>query len=146
MAKLDVPPAATTAAELPLVIGQLRRRLGRSIGDVELSWSQVAVISRLAKEGGMSPSQLARSESMRPQSMRTLLLSLEKLGLVERQDHPTDRRQVVFSLTPAGIQSDKKRRAARQEWLIEAISSLEEDEQRVLAEAIDVLRQLGNRE
>ena len=146
MAKLDVPPAAMTAAELPLVIGQLRRRLGRSIGDVELSWSQVAVISRLAKEGGMSPSQLARSESMRPQSMRTLLLSLEKLGLVERQDHPTDRRQVVFSLTPAGIKSDKKRRAARQEWLIEAISSLEEDEQRVLAEAIDVLRQLGNRE
>ena len=68
---------------------------------------------------------LARSESMRPQSMSSLLFALEKLGLVERQDHPNDRRQVVFSLTPAGAVSDKRRRAARQEWLIEAISSLE---------------------
>lgn len=130
--------------ELPLVIGQLRRRLQRAGNDAALSWSHLAVLSRLAKDGAMSTSQLARTESMRPQSMGVLLASLEERGLVEREAHPSDRRQVMFSLTTTGAATNKQRRTTRQQWLVRAISELETDEQQVLVAAIKLLKRLGD--
>jgi DNA-binding MarR family transcriptional regulator len=140
----SLPAIESAATELPLVVGQLRRRLRQAGGGSDLSWSQLAVLSRLAKDGAMSTSQLARTESMRPQSMGVLLSGLEQRGLVEREDHPSDRRQVMFALTSAGAASNRMRRTARQEWLIRAISALATEEQRVLVAAIRLLRQLGD--
>lgn len=133
----------SAAAELPLVIGQLRRRLRRAGSDSGLSWSQLAVLSRLAREGAMSAAQLARIESMRPQSMGVLLSGLERLGLVEREPHPSDRRQVMFDLTPSGAASNMRRRAAREEWLVKAISALATNEQQALVAAIRLLKHLA---
>jgi len=132
--------------ELPLAIGQLRRRLRRAVGVADLSWSHLAVLSRLAKDGAMSTAQLARAESMRPQSMGVLISALEKRGLVEREAHPTDRRQVIFGLTQAGATANRQRRAARQEWLLKAIGTLTKDEQQALMVAIRLLKQLGDAE
>lgn len=94
----------------------------------------------------MSTSQLARSESMRPQSMGVLLAGLEQRGLVHREDHLSDRRQVIFHLTPAGAATNGQRRMARQEWLLRAISALSTEEQRTLVAAIKLLKQLGDSE
>lgn len=138
------PTLESMAAELPLVIGQLRRRLRRAGSQGELSVSHMAVLSRLAKEGAMSAAQLARTESMRPQSMGVLLSRLEALGLVERHAHPSDRRQTIFDLTPSGAAANRQRRMARQEWLLEAFSTLSAEEQQVLAAAVPLLKRLGD--
>ena len=50
----------------------------------------------------MTTAELARAEMVKPQSMGTLLAELEQEGLVQRQPHPTDGRQILFSLTDAG--------------------------------------------
>jgi DNA-binding MarR family transcriptional regulator len=50
-----------------------------------LSMTESIVISRLAKEGPTTTAELARLEGMRPQSMRTTVSALEKMGMVERR-------------------------------------------------------------
>lgn len=91
----------------------------------------------------MSTAQLARSESMRPQSMSVLLAALEKQGLVAREDHPDDRRQIMFQLTPAGAASNRQRRRARQAWLVGAMSRFTAEERDMLIGAIGLLKRLG---
>jgi len=136
----------TTAADLPAVIGRLRRRL-RGVGAAdELNPSDLGVIAQLGKQGSMSAAALARAESMRPQSMATLLSRLEERGHVERQAHPSDRRQVQFRLTAAGMVTNRQRRTARQLWLLQALSTFTEEEQRTLSAAVELLSRLADSE
>jgi DNA-binding MarR family transcriptional regulator len=75
--------------------------------------------------------------------MRVTLAALEASGLVERSPHPTDGRQVVFSLTGAGRRRLTELRQAKETWLADAIAArLDADEQRVLAQAVELMKRL----
>ena len=141
------PPAAasleTAVTELTLAIGQLVRRLRAEANPGELSWSQVATLARLEKRGPLTTADLARAESMKPQSMGTTLADLEEQGLVERRPHPTDGRQVLFALTAAGVEARRKRRIAKQEWLLAAMAKLDPAERKTLVAATPLLKRLG---
>jgi DNA-binding MarR family transcriptional regulator len=131
------------AADLMQAVGILLRRV-RSEGSPEgLSWSQAAALSRLHKIGPMTTADLARAEMVKPQSMGTLLAELEGDGLVRRQPHPTDGRQILFSLTDAGVETRRQRHAAKLAWLTGAIGRLEADEQRTLGQSIALVKRLG---
>lgn len=140
MAQLD---QARTADELTTVMAQLTRRLRAASGQDELTPSQVSVMGRLGRQGPATTAALARGELVRPQSMRVTLAALEERGLVTRAPDPTDGRQVVFSLTEAGARTRGSAREARRGWLAEAMESeLTPAEQRTLAEAVALLKQL----
>ena len=121
----------------------LRRVRGQAAGEDGVSWSQAAAMSRLDKSGAMTTAELARAERVKPQSMGALLAELEQDGLVRREPHPTDGRQVLFSLTDAGVQARRQRQAAKLAWLTAAIEQFDPAEQRTLAEAIALVRRLG---
>jgi DNA-binding MarR family transcriptional regulator len=87
---------------------------------------------------------LARGESMKPQSMGAILTGLEEEGLVERRPHPTDGRQVQFSLTESGLEARQQRTLAKREWLVAAMMKLSGAEQRRLMEAIPLIKRLGD--
>ena len=74
--------------------GLLMRRVRAAAASHELSLTEAAVMARLAKEGPATTADLARAESMKPQSMGATIAALEEMGLVERKPHPTDGRQV----------------------------------------------------
>ena len=57
---------------------------------------------------------------MKPQSMGTILAGLEQEGLVYRQPHPTDGRQVLFDLTEKGVEERRQRAIAKRDWLVAA--------------------------
>jgi DNA-binding MarR family transcriptional regulator len=137
------PPAETQAAELMQAVGVLLRRVRGEAGHEGLSWSQAAAMARLDRTGAMTTAELARAEMVKPQSMGTLLAELEQEGLVQRQPHPSDGRQILFSLTDAGIDARRRRQAAKLAWLTAAIGGLDADEQRTLADAIDLVKRLG---
>jgi DNA-binding MarR family transcriptional regulator len=139
----SVSPEAS-AAELMQAVGVLLRRVRRETGSEGLSWSQAAVIGRLDRSGAMTTADLARAEMIKPQSMGTLLAELEKEGLVHRQPHPTDGRQILFSLTDAGIEARRQRQVAKLTWLTGAIEQFDADERRTLADAITLLKRLGD--
>jgi DNA-binding MarR family transcriptional regulator len=141
--KPDAPPTETAAAELMQAVGILLRRVRGEAGHEGLSWSQAAAMGRLDRTGPMTTADLARAEMVKPQSMGTLLSELEQDGLVRRQPHPTDGRQILFSLTAAGVEARRQRHATKLAWLGAAIARFDADEQRTLIDAIALVRRLG---
>jgi DNA-binding MarR family transcriptional regulator len=132
-----------SASDLMQGIGVLLRRVRGEAGHEGLSWSQAAAMGRLVRTGPMTTADLARSEMVKPQSMGALLSELEQEGLVQREPHPTDGRQILFSLTAAGIEARLQRHAAKLAWLTGAIERFDADEQRTLADAIALVKRLG---
>src|ERR1700761_1708474 len=133
----------TLVTELSLAIGQLLRRIRAESNPDGLTWSQTAALSRLEKAGPMTTADLARLEQVKPQSMGATLAELEREGLIARQRHPTDGRQVLFALTNAGVEARRKRSAAKQTWLFAAMARLEVDEQRTLRSAAALIKRLA---
>ncbi|WP_210245301.1 MarR family winged helix-turn-helix transcriptional regulator [Martelella alba] len=129
--------------ELSLAVGLLLRRLRAETNPDGLSWSQTAALARLEKSGPMTTADLARAEAVKPQSMGATLAELEREGFVERHRHPSDGRQVLFALTADGIEARRKRGAAKQKWLMEAMTRLDPKEQEALMEAAALIKRLG---
>jgi len=130
--------------ELLSVTGQLTRRLRAVSNTRELTWSQVAIMARLEEAGPSTTADLARAESVKPQSMGGTLAAMEEEGLVERQPHPTDGRQILYALTDEGREARRKVRLAKREWLLAAIAQLSLAEQKTLLAAVDIIRRFGN--
>ena len=130
--------------ELLSVTGQLTRRLRAVSNTRELTWSQVAIMARLEEAGPLTTADLARAESVKPQSMGGTLAAMEEEGLVERQAHPTDGRQILYALTDEGREARRKVRLAKREWLLAAIAQLSRAEQKTLLAAVDIIRRFGN--
>lgn len=131
--------------ELLAVTGQLLRRLRAVSNTRELTWSQVAIMSRLDDAGALTTADLARAESVKPQSMGAALAVLEQQGLVERRAHPSDGRQVLFTLSEPGRETRRQVGLAKHEWLTAAMETLNVDERRTLIEAIGLIRRLCDR-
>lgn len=138
------PGIDVAAADLLTACGQLVRRLRAESNNQELSWSQMAVLARLDAAGPMSIADMARAESVKPQSMGVTLSVMEEEGLVERMPHPTDGRQFLFALTAVGVETRRRVRAAKQTWLAGAVATLSPDEQRDLLVAAAVIRRLAD--
>ena len=126
-------------------VGLLVRRTRAAATSQELSWTQSAVISRLAKDGPATTAELARSESMKPQSMGTTIAALEERGLVERKPHPTDGRQVNIELTAKGAAVRDSAKDAKRTWLAQAISQLDEGEWETLFQAGEIIKRLAEK-
>jgi DNA-binding MarR family transcriptional regulator len=131
------------ATELRIVLGKLKRRLREHANKGDLSLSQMAVLGYLDREGPSTVTALARAEGVRPQSMGATVAALEEAGLIGGNPHPADGRQVVLSLTAAARRWLEESRAAREDWLSQAIRShLDPGEQRELARATALLRRI----
>jgi DNA-binding MarR family transcriptional regulator len=135
--------AATLAAEIRGVIGKLRRRLREQTNSWDLTPSQVGVLLRLEK-GPATVSSLARAEGMRPQSMSSVVATLEAAGLVTAAPDPTDKRQSLLSLTEACRKKVREDRSARQDWLSRVLQArLSPRELAQVAAAVELLKQLA---
>ncbi len=128
-------------------LGLLVRRV-RAAATVphELSFTESSVMSRLAKHGPATTAELARAESVKPQSMGAVIGTLEELGIVERTPHATDGRQVNIALTASGVALQKNRKEAKFAWLTQAIKQLDEQDQETLFEAAKIIRRLAELE
>jgi DNA-binding MarR family transcriptional regulator len=131
-------------ADLTQAIGQLLRRLRSEANPGELNLSQSSVMARLDRAGPMTTADLARAESMKPQSMKSILASLEEEGCVERQPHPTDGRQILFVPTPKGLEDRRRHTAAKRAWLADSLAKFDPAEIEMLAAAIPLIRRLGD--
>ena len=133
-----------TAGELRALLGRLTRRLRQTSVVGEISLSQASVLSLLEREGPASPGILATRERISPQSMGTILFSLEELGLISRTPDPTDRRSLVISLTEAGLQAVQGARRQREERLARVLADhFTAEEQQVLITALPLLERLA---
>lgn len=93
------------AQELRVAIGRVARRLRQryaSAGGAEASFTEVAVLARLNREGQASPGELADMEHVTSQAIAAVMRDLEHRRLVTRAPDPGDRRRVLLSITAGG--------------------------------------------
>lgn len=144
-----LPPVPAAACKPAPLAGELRLSLTRAVRRLRLERSseritdgQYAALAALANRGPMTPTALAEDQHVQPPPMTRTINVLAQAGLVRRDDHPTDRRQVVVSITDAGLAEVKETRRRRNEWLAKRLATLEPAEREVLAQASVILRRL----
>jgi DNA-binding MarR family transcriptional regulator len=136
--------ALALVSDIRDLIGQLKRRFREKTAIGDLTMSQVAVLSRLDRDGPATVTGLARAEAVRPQSMGATVAALETAGLVSGTPDPNDGRQTIWALTPACKEWIRVGRAAREDWLFHAIQkTLSAAEQDQLAASIGLLKRIA---
>ncbi|MFZ0592776.1 MAG: MarR family transcriptional regulator [Bryobacteraceae bacterium] len=126
-------------------IGLLVRRVRAAAASHELSLTEAAVLARLARDGPATTADLARAESMKPQSMGTTIAALEEMGMVERKPHPTDGRQVNIELTAKGAAVRQSVGDAKRTWLAQAIAELDDEDRETLFAAGRIIKRLAEK-
>jgi len=141
-----VPEPGTTsdlAAQLRTILSRLKRRLREQGGREDLTPSQISVLLRLERDGAATVSGLARAEGMRPQSMSSIVTSLQDAGLVSGIPDRNDGRKTLMSLSKKCEKLLKEGRAARQDWLTAIIlQKLSAQEQQQLSTTLELLSRL----
>lgn len=130
---------ARLPSDLSLAVIRLARQLRFRRPDSPVSLSQLSALATLAKEGPITPGALAARERVRPPSMTRVIASLVDLGFVNRIAHPDDRRQVLVSVSPAGMELIEAERRASREWLQQRLDELTADERATLLAAADLM-------
>jgi len=108
----------------------------------ELSDSQLAALAALEKHT-MTPGELAEHEKVQPPSITRVIASLEERGLIQRMPHPSDRRQVVLTVTDEGRDVVRRVRQLREAWLARRLRDLTPTERAVLRDAVPILEKLS---
>lgn len=131
------------AADLRVAATRAVRRLRMERSSEQITDGQYAVLAALSNGGPTTPSALADAEHVQPPHMSRTLNTLVAAGLVRRDEHPTDGRQVIVSITDAGAVEVRETRRRRNEWLAGRLGKLTREERRVLAQATVLLRRLA---
>lgn len=137
----DQDPAL--ASSLRLAVMRLARRMRQQRSDAGLTVSQLAALATLDRHGPLTPGELAAHEKVRPPSMTRLVAALEAAGLVTRAPHPSDGRQVLVALAPAGLALLQEDRRRRDVWLAQQLAGLSRADREVLGRAAVVLERLA---
>jgi DNA-binding MarR family transcriptional regulator len=139
----NVTADAALASELRTTVMRLARRLRAQRSVESLSLGQLAALGTLDRHGPMTPGELAGHERIQPPSATRILNGLADAGLVTREAHPEDGRQVVVSPSEEGralLREDRRRRDA---WLAQRLRDLSPDELDTLRAASAVLTRLA---
>ncbi|GGM18640.1 MarR family winged helix-turn-helix transcriptional regulator [Promicromonospora citrea] len=136
---------ATLGGDLRVALTRISRRLRAERGEADLPEGQFGILTVLQKHGEMSPGSLAEHERVKPPSMTRAVNTLAELGLVEKVEHATDRRQVVVRLTAAGAREVAETRRRRDAWLTQQLSTLTREEREILAGASELLIRIAAR-
>ena len=121
-------------------VSLLARRLRQRPVTGELTEAESSVLTRLT-EAPATVADLARAESVRPQSMGAVVASLEGRGLVKRQQDRSDGRRVRITVTRAGREVAELRRTPRGDQVAQGLSSGFTDEE--LEQLVTVAPLLG---
>ncbi|WP_433180406.1 MarR family winged helix-turn-helix transcriptional regulator [Actinoallomurus sp. CA-150999] len=133
---------AGLAAALRVSVSRLSRRMRAQAGQ-SLSVTQLAALGAVSRHAAMTPGELAEHEKVQPPSMTRVIAALEERGLLTRNPHPTDRRQVILSVTEEGEKLLKEERRRKEAWLAQRLAELTPEEREILRQAAPILERLS---
>ena len=133
----------TLAGELRIALVLAGRRMRFERSSEEITDGQYSVLAALSKNGAMTPGELAERDHVQPPSMTRTVARLVGMGLVQRAEHPTDRRQVLVTITAAGDREVRETRRRRDAWLSRRLAELTPAERGTLAQASEILRRIA---
>jgi DNA-binding MarR family transcriptional regulator len=89
---------------------------------------RLSALAAISENSPISVTALADIENVRPPTMSRMVSSLVDEGLAKRQDHKTDGRGVLISMTPKGRRAYKRATTLSLEHLASALGKLPEDQ------------------
>jgi DNA-binding MarR family transcriptional regulator len=122
---------------------RVEQRLTVGGPDPALSDIQLAALAALERNEAMTPGELAEYEKVQPPSMTRVIAVLEERSLVRRSPHPTDRRQVILTVTDEGRSLVDRVRRRKEAWLAQRMQELSADEVAILRAAAPILEKLS---
>ncbi|MGI8680342.1 MAG: MarR family winged helix-turn-helix transcriptional regulator [Jatrophihabitans sp.] len=131
------------ASQLRPSLLRLTRLVRNQRVDTSVTLTELSAMFMLNSRGPMSPGELAACEKVQPPSMTKVLASLEDQGFVRRERHPTDGRQVIISITAAGIDLLNSERQSRNLYLSRQLAQLTPSERALLARIVPILDKLA---
>jgi DNA-binding MarR family transcriptional regulator len=114
------------------------------VGD--LTHSQISALQSIDLAGALTPRELAEAERVQPPTLTRIVSRLEELGLVVRTPHPSDGRQVILALSPAGRELLEGYRRSRDQWLAQRLSELSPEERDTVARAAEILARVARKD
>jgi DNA-binding MarR family transcriptional regulator len=149
MSQVGTRSDAGLATAMRISISRLARRLRveqrLTVGgpDPALSDIQLAALAALERNEAMTPGELAEYEKVQPPSMTRVIAVLEERSLVRRSPHPTDRRQVILTVTDEGRSLVDRVRRRKEAWLAQRMQELSAEEVAILRAAAPILEKLS---
>ncbi len=145
MAEVEDQHLTETAREVRKAVVRLARRLRTQRQGHGVTNTGVSVLSQLYRHHALTPSALAQAERVTPQTLTRVLAALEERGLIARRGDPSDGRQSLLELTPAGIDVLRSDSATREEWLAAALETeLTPAEQAIMRVAADLIDRIAD--
>jgi DNA-binding MarR family transcriptional regulator len=139
---------AGLATALRISVSRLARRLraqraASGMTEAVLSETQLAALSALETHHAMTPGELAEHEKVQPPSMTRVIAVLTERELVVKSPHPTDRRQVILTVTDEGRAVVHRVRRRKDAWLAQRLAELTVAERATLRAAVPILEKLS---
>ena len=135
------PDNSELAARLRLLVNRLARRL-RSQASTDLSPSLTSALVTIERQGPITLGQLATRERVTPPSITRAVASLERLGLVQREAHPHDRRITYVTVTADGEHTVQLSRTRKTAFLAKRLRELDAAELDAVRAALPLLERL----
>jgi DNA-binding MarR family transcriptional regulator len=127
------------ASDLSLAVVRLARHLRGRRATSTVSLTQLSALNTLAQQGPMTPGAMAAQERVQPPSMTRVIASLADLGMVKRDPHPTDGRQIIVTLSDLGQKVISDETHAREAWLRGQLEKLGDEELTTLRSAVEIM-------
>jgi DNA-binding MarR family transcriptional regulator len=135
---------AHCAIRLRAATSRLSRQLRAAVAADGIGIASFSVLGHLHRTGAMTPTELARCERVKLQTLTRLLAHLEADGWIQRVAHEHDGRQSVLSLTQKGAMQLTAHVQQREASLARAIEQqLSPEERARLVEACALIDRLA---
>lgn len=133
-------PAPVNTAFLESLVGYNARRAALAVigtfmqrmGPFDLRVVDFSVLTLVAHNPGITSRQLCSALDILPPNLVGMVKQLEKRGLLEKREHPTDRRAQGLFLTPAGNALHAETQAIVASLESESVTHLSDDERLTL--------------
>lgn len=140
---LGTTDEAGLGGQVRSAVGLLYRRFRSERPEGTLGDTALDVLTWLHKHGPRTLTQLSEDAHVAPASMSQSVSRLTSAGYAVRTPDPKDRRKVLIGTTPEGAELALATRARRNTWLDEQLHALSPDDQRAIARACELLRDIA---
>nr|WP_314259922.1 MarR family transcriptional regulator [uncultured Devosia sp.] len=135
-----VPTEESVGYIIHEVAKAFRRRFEEEVKVYDLTLPQMRALGELVRKGGVSQVSLAGAIDADPMTLKGILDRLEKRGLVQRQQDPSDSRAKVVHVTEAGEALFRTAKSVGVEIQNEAIEGLSEAELTAVSQSLVHIR------
>lgn len=133
----------TLLDQMGFLLGKASQKLqefqAEALGPMGLIGKHLGILLTLQEKGLISQQEIGKCVQIDRTTMVDMIDHLEKLGLVERQEHPTDRRSHSVALTNKGRNILQKARHLAKGLQMKFLAGLSPEEQKKL---LQLLRKL----